>query len=190
MLKLFVDTETRIRQRYYLSRGWLVKIYLILHGCKVGKKLKCRGWPYFRTIPYKNIFIGDYVTIGKNVTLEIFGVGKIILDDYVLLSESVLISSHTSVTLGKWSGAGEFTSVRDADHGSAADINIRKQRNISIPVKIGNDVQISRGCTILKGSIIEDGAIIGANTTVWKGIKIDKNGIYFGTPAKLISDRI
>jgi acetyltransferase-like isoleucine patch superfamily enzyme len=189
MLKLFVYIETWLRQKKYLVRGQVLKFYLTLHGCKVGKKLKCRGWPFFRTIPCRNIFIGDYVTIGKYVTLETHSGGIIELDDYVLLSENVLISSHSSVSFGKWSGAGEFSSIRDADHGSAAGINIRNQKNLAEPIKIGNDVQISRGCTILKGSIIEDGAIIGANTTVWKGIKIEKNGIYFGNPAKLISER-
>lgn len=189
MLKLIVYTETWMRQQLYLVRGFVVKLYLRLHGCKSGKKLKCRGWPYFRTIPYRNISIGDFVTIGKNVTLETHKGGKIILNDYVLLSESVLISSHTSVSFGMWSGAGEFSSIRDADHGSVAGINIRNQSNVAEPIVIGNDVQISRGCTILRGSVIEDGAVIGANTTVWKGVKIEKNGIYFGSPARLISYR-
>lgn len=189
MLKQLVFGETWLRQKGYLLRGLFVKMYLVMHGCRVGRKLKCRGWPYFRTIPYRSIFIGDFVTIGKNVTLETHKEGRIFLDDYVLLSESVLISSHTSVTFGKWSGAGEFSSIRDADHGSAAGIKIRNQKNNSEPIKIGDDVQISRGCTILRGSVLEDGAIIGANTTVWKGIKIEKNGIYYGNPARLITDR-
>jgi acetyltransferase-like isoleucine patch superfamily enzyme len=190
MLKLLVYIETLIRQRWYLLTGGLVKFYLLVHGCKVGKKLKCRGLPYFRTIPYRNIFIGNYVTLGKYVTLETHKGGRIILDDYVLLSENVLISSHSSVSFGKWSGAGEYSSIRDADHGSAAGILIRKQSSIAEPIKIGDDVQISRGCTILKGSIVEDGAVIGANSIVWKGVKIEKNGIYFGVPARLITDRV
>lgn len=190
MLNLFVYLEAGIRNRFYLFRGLLLKAYLKLHGCKVGKKLKCLGWPYFRTIPNKNIFFGDYVTIGKYVTFETQKGGTIFLDDYVLLAGNVFISAQSSVSFGKWSGAGEFSSIRDADHGSAAGIYIRQQINPSEPIIIGNDVQISRGCTILKGSRLEDGAIIGANTTVWQGIKIEKNGIYFGNPAELISDRI
>jgi acetyltransferase-like isoleucine patch superfamily enzyme len=189
MLKLLVYIEAGLRNKVISLRGLILKIYLVLHACKVGKNLNCRGWPYFRSIPYKNLKFGDNVTIGKHVTFDIARSGNIFLDDYVLLSENVLISSQSSVTFGKWSGAGEFTSIRDADHGSAAGINIRKQKNVVEPIRIGNDVQISRGCTILRGSIIEDGAVIGANTTVWEGVKIEKNGIYFGTPARLISFR-
>lgn len=189
MVNLFVYLETGLRNHIHLFRGMILKIYLILHGCKVGKKLRCRGWPYFRLIPNHNITLGDHVTIGKHITLEPHPDGTIFLDDYVILSEYVLISAQCSVTFGKWSGAGEFTSIRDADHGSAIGINIRKQKNIAESVKIGHDVQISRGCTILRGAIIEDGAVIGADSSVWKGIKIEKNGIYVGSPAKLVWER-
>lgn len=52
-----------------------------------------------------------------------------------------------------------------------------------LPIRIGEDVWIAAGCKILKGSVINDGAIIGAGSVV-KGM-IPKNGIAVGVPAKV-----
>ena len=51
-------------------------------------------------------------------------------------------------------------------------------------VKIGNNVFIGQNTTILKGTIIEDNVIIGANSLVNK--KCESNSVYAGVPAKRI----
>ena len=51
-------------------------------------------------------------------------------------------------------------------------------------VKIGNNVFIGQNTTILKGTIIEDNVIIGANSLVCK--KCEANSVYAGVPAKRI----
>ena len=51
-------------------------------------------------------------------------------------------------------------------------------------VKIGNNVFIGQNTTILKGTIIEDNVIIGANSLVCK--KCEANSVYAGVPAKKI----
>lgn len=77
--------------------------------------------------------------------------------------------------------------IIDTDHGIHSGELIRNQKNTSAPVFIGEDVWIAAGCKILKGSYIEDGAIIGAMSLV-KG-RIESNSINIGIPAKKIKER-
>lgn len=51
-------------------------------------------------------------------------------------------------------------------------------------IKIGNNVFIGYGCTILPGSIIADNVIVGANTVVKGSLK--SNSVYAGVPARYI----
>lgn len=72
--------------------------------------------------------------------------------------------------------------IIDMDHGTAAGELIRKQCNTVCPVIIGNDVWLGANVTVLKGSVIDDGAVIGAKSMV-KG-HIGSNVIAVGVPAK------
>ncbi|MDF7809353.1 acyltransferase [Pontiellaceae bacterium B12219] len=52
------------------------------------------------------------------------------------------------------------------------------------PIKVGNNVFIGMGCTILPGVIIGDNVVIGAGSIVTKSLPA--NGVYAGIPAKKI----
>ena len=52
---------------------------------------------------------------------------------------------------------------------------------------IGNDVLVGRLATIISGSNIKDGTIIGSSAYV--KISTEENGIYVGTPLKNIGFR-
>lgn len=54
-------------------------------------------------------------------------------------------------------------------------------------IYIGEDVWISSQCQIIKGALIHDHAVIGANSLVNK--EIPENAIAFGTPTKVMSYR-
>ena len=190
MTKLVAKLHSIFRNRIYWLRGWLLKYYLALHGCKVGKSLRCVEWPYFRSVPNNNIFIGNFVTIGRNVTLQSSKNGRIILKDYVKLTQDNLISAASEVHIGNHSGLAEYVSIRDSDHGIAKGETMWSQPMVSEPIRIGNDVQISRGCAVFRGVTIEDGVIIGAHSIVTRNIKTVKNGIYLGSPLKLIGKRM
>jgi len=186
---LFYKMLASAKNQLAYIRGYIVKVLLLMLGCKVGPKLRCTGWPRFRSIPYKNIVIGENVSIGTNVTFLLSKSGKIILNDYCRLFQDIVISANTEVAIGKGSGVAEFCSIRDADHGNMSNANMREQELFSEPINIGDDVQISRGCAIFKGVKIEDGVIIGANILIFKNFKSVKNGIYLGNPPRLILKR-
>lgn len=61
--------------------------------------------------------------------------------------------------------------------------------NLNSEIKIGSNVWIGARCFILKNTIIEDGCIIGANTTLTKSFK-NQNSIIAGNPPKVIKESI
>jgi acetyltransferase-like isoleucine patch superfamily enzyme len=189
MVNLIVKIETAARRRLWFFRGFILKAYLTAHGCKVGKRLKCKQWPIFRTIPWKSISIGDNVTLGYSIYFEPLGSGKIFLDDYVQLTQNNIISATERVYLGKYVALAENVSVRDNDHGLAKGMNPRLQPLISTPVTLKDGCGIGRGCAIFRGVTVEEGVIIGAHCILMRNFKSVPYGIYFGNPPKLIDKR-
>jgi len=181
--------ENAYRNNIHKFKGALLKLYLNLHGCKVGKKLKCKRWPIFRITPKGNITIGDHVTIGYHITFEARPTGSIVIGDHVLLSQNVLISSSREVKIGDWCGVSENVSIRDQMHMMQKGKPYLSQRNISEPVSIGKDVWIGAGSIILMGSRIADSAVIGANSVISGKLQTEEDGIYSGNPPELVGKR-
>jgi acetyltransferase-like isoleucine patch superfamily enzyme len=77
--------------------------------------------------------------------------------------------------------------IIDNDHGMEANINMMEQKDRVKKVIIGNDVWLGAGAKILKGSVIEEGAVVGANAVVKQTVQ--ENCIVAGVPAKVIGQR-
>ena len=181
--------EHRARKTSWLLKGALVALYLRLHGCEVGRGLKCKMFPTFRQIPDGNIILGKNVTLGYRVMLDIGRRAKLFIADHANLTQDLVISCGSEVTIGAYSGIGEFCSVRDGEHGIRAGRHIHDQPIEYTPIRIGSDVQVSRGCTVLGGAILEDGSVLGAESVAGRNFRAVANGIYFGAPPKLIGKR-
>ena len=182
--------EVVLRNKYYFFKGFLLSIFLLIHKCKVGKKLKCKEFPNFRSIPYNNIEIGDNVTLGKRIVLDINIGGKLIIGNNTNLTQAVLISSSTYVQIGANVLIAENVSIRDADHGTKIFTLINKQPLVSKSIIIGNDVWLGASSIILKGAKIPYGAIIGANSLVIEKSNIERNSINVGQPARHVKYRL
>lgn len=189
ILNHMANTEHRLRKALWMLRGWMLRSYLRLHGCRVGTKLKCKQWPTFRQVPRGNISFGQAVTIGYRVTLDVGSGAMLDVGDNVNLTQDLLISCAGRVSIGRYSGIGEFSSIRDSEHGYAKNEIIHAQTANVQSVHIGADVQISMGCTILPGSRIEDGVIVGTRTVVTNRLTTKEYGVYLGMPAKFIGMR-
>lgn len=185
-----IKWQAYFRNFKFRSKGFLLKIYLLLHGCKVGNGIKCKQFPRFRTIPQKNFFVGNDVNFGYNLTFDIKKTGKLILGNNVNLTQDIVISSMQKVLIDDDSLIAEHVSIRDGDHLCEAGKNINSQSLISHEIKIGKDVWIAAGVRVLKGSVIQDGCIIACNAVVTHKTTTEKNGIYAGLPIKKINSRV
>lgn len=131
--------------------------------------------------------IGQDCRIYKHVRLETQQSGEIVIGDNVVLSPGTVIVSHALVTVGSYTMIGEYTSIRDADHGTDPGRPIREQPHVAAPVTIGRDVWIGRGAAVLKGVTIGDGAVIGANSVVTHDVP--PREVWAGAPARFLRQR-
>lgn len=131
-----------------------------------------------------NVKIGKKCTFYEGVTL--FGDGEIIIGDNVSIGQNTLIYSSKEgggVTIGDHTQIAAQSYIIDTDHSILMGDLIRNNPNTVSPIFIGKDVWIAAGCKILKGSVINDGAIIGAASVVKS--EIPENAIAVGIPAKV-----
>lgn len=189
MIKPIYKISQISRNLLYKFLGTVLKIYLKVHGCEVKAGLKCKRFPVFRNIPRKNISIGNNVTIGYRITFYVSDSGKLIIGDNVNLTQDITISSIDKVEIGSHSLVAEFVSIRDGGHDFKIEKRINQQGYSRKAIKIGSDVWIGAGSRILKGSIIEEGCIIAANSVVLEKTKTTKHCIYGGAPIKEIGKR-
>lgn len=133
------------------------------------------------------IIIGRNVCIYSNVTFG--GDGEIVIGDNVDIGNDTIIFStkEGGVYIGNDVAIAAHCYIIDSDHGIEKNRLIREQKLVSGKIHIGNDVWIADNCTVLKNSIINDGAVIGAKSLVNR--EIDSYGIAVGIPARVIKYR-
>lgn len=140
-----------------------------------------------RVIGTGRIALGKGCRIGRECEFTTEETGKIILEDNVRINRGTTLASYAQVRIGTFAIIGEFTSIRDANHGTEMGTPMRLQPHTATPITIGRDVWIGRGCCILPGVTIGDGAIIGANSVVTKDIP--PHTLAAGAPATVLRER-
>lgn len=150
---------------------FLVKV--IWCGYKIGKGfhagLRVRLWAK------ETLIIGKSFYIGRDSFIET----DCIIGDYVIMgNKSAIVGrfDHNFQEIG--APIRLASSIRDKNY---------DWKGKDLITRIGNDVWIGYGATIMQGVTINDGAIIAAGSVVTKDV--DAYSIYGGNPAKKIKDR-
>lgn len=170
-------------------RGLLLTWVLRCMGCTVGGGLRAAGWPVFRLYPKGNVHLGKGVTLGRDVTFEIDPGASLRVGNHVFLSDRVVLSTLSEITLGDWVSIAENTGIRGAFHQLAPHALAVQQPSDTAPIRIDRGVGIGANAVVMMGVHLPEGAIIGANTVVLRGVTYLPNGIYAGAPARLIRMR-
>lgn len=188
------------------------KIYLRLRGARVGSSFTARGWMDILLrdgAQYKNIEIGDNVTLGGKTYIRLRKNGKVVLENDVRTGSEVwLVSANeqelrvgANTVLGSYSifngGHGltigpncifaGFVYINTSDHNFSKEKPIREQGYFGGPVVIGEDVWLGGHCFVNKGVNIGKGTVVGAGSIVIKNLPEYK--IVVGNPAKVLRDR-
>ncbi|BCS95198.1 hypothetical protein DSLASN_08300 [Desulfoluna limicola] len=140
-----------------------------------------------RIIGTGRITLGKQCRFGRECEFTTEEKGKIMLGDNIRLNRGVTLTSYAQVRIGSFTIVGEFSSIRDANHGMEMGTPMRLQPHTSAPITIGRDVWIGRGSCILPGVTIGDGTIIGANSVVTQDIP--SHTIAAGAPARILRAR-
>jgi serine acetyltransferase len=138
------------------------------------------------------LWLGEHCWVARGVFFETAlhngQRGEIRIGHNVTLNTGTHLVAFESITIGSDTLIGEYCSIRDANHGiESLDELTRKQPHTASKITIGSNVWIGRGCCILKGVTIGDGAVIAANSVVTKDVPA--LAIVGGVPAKLIKVR-
>lgn len=136
------------------------------------------------TLINTNLKIGRGVVIYPDVVF--WGDGEITIGNHVNIGPGTVFyaSKEGGIKIGDYTNIAAQSYIIDMDHGMKAGTLVYRQMNSVKPVSIGKDVWIAAGAKVLKGTTIEDGAVIGAGA-VAKGY-YHKNSISVGVPAKVI----
>jgi acetyltransferase-like isoleucine patch superfamily enzyme len=129
-----------------------------------------------------SILIEEGVAIGRNTKLVVQG-GCIHIGRDVFVGDGVVITSMQQVRIGAGSQIAEYVVIRDQDHriGSGP---VRASGFTCAPIHIGRDSWIGAKVTVLKGSSIGEGSVIGAHSLV-RG-DIPAHCVAVGAPARVI----
>jgi acetyltransferase-like isoleucine patch superfamily enzyme len=154
----------------------------------------CEGIPrigrntYFKYPPHKGYKLGRACEIGPNCYLDIPEGATLKLGHRTKLTGYTVLSAAHQVEIEDDALIAEFVSIRDAEHHYASRETVSSQGLSHSAIKIGSDTWIGRGCTVLQGSVIENGCILGANSLV-KKTTLTAYGVYVGSPPRMIKSR-
>jgi acetyltransferase-like isoleucine patch superfamily enzyme len=131
---------------------------------------------------------GNSIVLQQDTLIACDPAGSVRLGDEVHVSRGCVIACGKSeLSIGDHTIIGEYTSIRNSNHGTRRDQLIRAQPQDCRPIRIGQDVWIGRGCAILPGVRIGDGAVVGANSVVTHDV--EPYAVVAGAPARLVKYR-
>ena len=145
------------------------------------KKVSRSIWEVSGTVIFKgsaNIGHGSKISVGGTLILG---------DGFMITAESSIVASN-KIEFGNDCLLSWDTLIMDADFHKIQD----KSDNIlnpPAPIIIGNKVWIGCRCLILKGAIIPDKSVIGANSFVGKHLE-KENAVYGGQPVRILKEEI
>ncbi|MEO8204544.1 MAG: acyltransferase [Chthoniobacterales bacterium] len=127
------------------------------------------------------IQIGENCELENGVLFQTYG-GNIRLGSRVFVGPYTVIYGHGGVEIGDHTLIAMHCRIVSSNHAiPPMGTTIRSQADQLRPTKIGRDVWLGAGVTVLGGIIIGDGAIVGAGAVVTKNIPA--GSITLGTPA-------
>lgn len=161
-----------------------INCFNVHHILHCSGKIKCYGNV---NILNKNVHLGDNIVLYPNVSFE--GSGQIIIEDNVKIGTNTIIyaGKNGGVIIRKNTIVAGNCYIIDTNHGTKAGELISEQNLDSSKVVIGSDVWIGANVSVIKGSEISDGAVIGANSLV-NGF-IPANAIAVGAPTHILKYR-
>lgn len=186
-MKYFHGIYERVKRGKFRLNGFFVSLFINLFGGKCSNKIYIEKGVVFTHIPHEGLLIEKGVHIGRNVTIDVPLGGKLIIREGTRISIGSYISASDGITIGRNVLIGEYSSVRDADHGIKMGEFIKNQHLTKRSIWIGNDVWVGRGVIILKGINVGSGSVIGANAVVTRST--EPNEIVVGNPIKNIGFR-
>jgi acetyltransferase-like isoleucine patch superfamily enzyme len=129
----------------------------------------------------------DDVQFEDGVILDAWG-GSIRIGAHVFLGPYVVVYGHGGVEIGDHTLVSMHCRILSSNHTvPTAGTLIRSQPDILLPTRIGRDVWLGAGVTVLGGVTIGDGCVVGAGAVVTRDLP--PNSLAVGVPARVTGTR-
>ena len=123
---------------------------------------------------------GSKISVGESGVLSLG-------NNFIITAESAIVA-HLNISFGNDCLLSWDTLIMDTDF-HKINTDFGEQINPPAPIIIGNSIWIGCRCLILKGAIIPNNSVIGANTLVNKKLN-DENALYAGHPVVKLKENI
>lgn len=112
------------------------------------------------------ISIGKCIGMRRNCELSVSESGRLTIGDNCFFNIGCVIACHNEVTIGDNTRFGPNVLVFDHDYDFKNIDPSQRNKHLTEPIFIGNNVWIGGGCIILRGANIGDNCVIGAGCIV------------------------
>jgi acetyltransferase-like isoleucine patch superfamily enzyme len=169
-----------------LRRIWLRATGVrVGRNCSIGARVQAAlGRELSRT---GQIELGESVRLSGGVMLHPYA-GRIQIDHDVFLGPYCVVYGHGGVEIGPDTLISMHCRILSSDHSIPPPaVIIRSQPDVLKPTRIGRDVWLGAGVTVLCGVTIGDGCIVGAGAVV--SHDLPPFSIAVGVPARVVRQR-
>lgn len=173
-----IPTEIGIRLRYFAYKP----LFKSVEGkFKIDSGVTIYG--------FKNISLGENITIMKNSYIYSHDGGELIIgNNFILNTNSQLGASFGKIVIGDNCSIASNCVLRASNHNfNNPNIPIREQGHSYGEIILEDDIWIGANCVVTANTKIGKGSVIGAGSVVTKDI--EPYSIVGGVPAKLIKRR-
>lgn len=175
---------------HYLVRYWRLLVLRVRHPdvvltgyVSLGRRVRIQTSP-----GYGRIVLGRWVHLGDGSALRCHD-GRLRIGDKVVFGQGVTVNCFLDVEIGAASMVADSVYVCDFDHRFAdLSLPVKDQGIVKTPVRIGPDVWIGTKATVVRGSVLGQGAVVGANAVV-TGV-VPAYAVAVGIPARVVASRL
>lgn len=175
---------------WYLVRYWrllrfrLANPHVVLRGMVfLGRRVELHARPGFGRLE-----IGRWVHIGDGNSLRCHE-GSLRIGDKVVFGKDNTVNCYLDVEIGAACIVADWVYVTDFDHRTAdVHVPIKDQGIVKTPVRIGPDCWIGTKVSVLRGTRVGRGSVLGAHAVV-RG-EIPEYSVAVGAPARVVRNRV
>jgi acetyltransferase-like isoleucine patch superfamily enzyme len=131
------------------------------------------------------------IRLGRGVQIRDFCVvkslGELVMDDFSILGHGTTMHAEQRVHLETMVGLAEYVTVIDSDHDAdgSPDTHFMAQPLRVEPVHVQRNTFIAAHCTVLKGTRIGPGSVVGAGAVLTGG-EYAGSSLIAGAPARVV----
>lgn len=180
MIRVLENLLIATRAHWFRSRGARIGA-----GCRLGPGVCLR--PGVSGDTKGDLELGEACELERGAFLDGWG-GRIVLGRRVWIGPYTVIYGHGGVEIGDQTLIAMHCRIVSSNHAiPPRDIEIRSVADKLLPTRIGRDVWLGAGVTVLGGVTIGDGCIVGAGAVVTGDLP--PHSIAVGVPARVTGRR-